>query len=79
VPGNQLKGTVKSLKTGAVMAEVVVDAAGTSSLTRRTRGRSWPDVGVDGPENLTSFADLGQDAISTGAQGFEPPLQIPTR
>ena len=25
---NQLKGTVKSLKTGAVMAEVVIDAGG---------------------------------------------------
>jgi molybdopterin-binding protein len=35
---NQLKGTVTSLKTGAVMAEVVVDVGGQEIVAAITRG-----------------------------------------
>ncbi len=35
---NQLKGTVKSVATGAIMAEVVVDVAGTEVVAEITKG-----------------------------------------
>jgi len=35
---NQLKGTVKSVKTGAIMAEVVVDVGGQEIVAAVTRG-----------------------------------------
>jgi molybdopterin-binding protein len=35
---NQLKGTVKDVKTGAIMAEVVVDVAGTEIVADITKG-----------------------------------------
>jgi molybdopterin-binding protein len=34
---NQLKGTVKSVKTGAIMAEVVVDVAGNDIVSEITK------------------------------------------
>jgi molybdopterin-binding protein len=34
---NQLKGTVKSVKTGAIMAEVVVDVAGNEIVSEITK------------------------------------------
>ena len=41
------------------------------------RSRNVPPGAARGPENLALFADPGEDAISTGGQGFEPPFQIP--
>jgi molybdopterin-binding protein len=35
---NQLRGTVKSIKTGAVMAEVVVDVSGQEIVSAITNG-----------------------------------------
>ena len=35
---NQLKGTVKSVKTGTIMAEVVVDIGGQDVVAAITRG-----------------------------------------
>ena len=35
---NQLKGTVKSVKTGTIMAEVVVDVGGQEIVAAITRG-----------------------------------------
>jgi molybdopterin-binding protein len=35
---NQLKGTVKSVKTGTIMAEVVVDVGGQEIVAAVTRG-----------------------------------------
>ena len=35
---NQLKGTVKSVKTGTIMAEVVVDIGGQDVVAAVTRG-----------------------------------------
>ena len=35
---NQLRGTVKSIKTGAVMAEVVVDVSGQDIVSAITKG-----------------------------------------
>ena len=35
---NQLKGTVKSVKTGTIMAEVVVDVSGQDVVAAITRG-----------------------------------------
>jgi molybdopterin-binding protein len=35
---NQLKGTVKSVKTGTIMAEVVVDIGGQEVIAAVTRG-----------------------------------------
>jgi hypothetical protein len=54
----------------------VSGACGPESRPTLCRQVGWPEVGLTAQRNLASFADLGQDAISTGAQGFEPPLQI---
>jgi molybdopterin-binding protein len=35
---NQLQGTVKSIRTGTIMAEVVVDVAGQEIVSAITRG-----------------------------------------
>lgn len=35
---NQLKGTIKSVKTGAIMAEVVVDIGGQEIVSGITKG-----------------------------------------
>jgi molybdopterin-binding protein len=35
---NQLKGKVKSVQTGAIMAEVVVDVSGTDVVAEITKG-----------------------------------------
>ena len=42
---NQLAGTVKSVKTGTIMAEVVVDVGGQDVVAAITRG-SVEDLGV---------------------------------
>jgi molybdopterin-binding protein len=42
---NQLKGTVKSVRTGTIMAEVVVDVGGQDVVAAITRG-SVEDLGI---------------------------------
>ena len=49
---NQLKGTVTSVKTGGIMAEVVVDIGGQNVVAAITRG-SVEDLGITEGDAVT--------------------------
>ncbi len=51
---NQLKGTVKSVKTGAIMAEVVVDVAGNELVAEITKG-SVDRLGIKVGDQVTAI------------------------
>jgi molybdopterin-binding protein len=51
---NQLKGTVKSVKTGAIMAEVVVDVAGHELVAEITKG-SVDRLGIKVGDQVTAI------------------------
>jgi molybdopterin-binding protein len=51
---NQLKGTVKSVKTGAIMAEVVVDVGGNELVAEITKG-SVDRLGIKVGDQVTAI------------------------
>ena len=57
---NQLRGTVKSVKTGTIMAEVVVDIDGQEIIAAVTRG---------GVEHLDLSEGDGSDGADQGDRG----------
>ncbi|HET9597807.1 MAG TPA: TOBE domain-containing protein [Anaeromyxobacteraceae bacterium] len=51
---NQLKGTVKSVKTGAIMAEVVVEVGGNELVAEITKG-SVDRLGIKVGDQVTAI------------------------
>ena len=51
---NQLKGTVKSVKTGSVMAEVVLDVGGNELVAAITKG-SVDRLGIKTGDQVTAI------------------------
>jgi molybdopterin-binding protein len=51
---NQLKGTVKAVKTGAIMAEVVLDVAGNEIVAEITKG-SVDRLGIKVGDHVTAI------------------------
>jgi len=51
---NQLRGTVKSVKLGAIMAEVVIDVAGNEIVSEISKG-SAERLGLKAGDNVTAI------------------------
>jgi molybdopterin-binding protein len=51
---NQLKGTVKSVKLGAIMAEVVIDVAGSEIVSEISKG-SAERLGLKTGDTVTAI------------------------
>jgi molybdopterin-binding protein len=51
---NQLKGTVKTVKLGSVMAEVVIDVAGNEIVSEISRG-SVERLGIKSGDSVTAI------------------------
>jgi molybdopterin-binding protein len=61
---NQLRGTVKSIVLGDVMAEVVVDVAGTELVSVVTR-RSVENLGIQAGDTVTAVVKATEVLLQT--------------
>jgi molybdopterin-binding protein len=63
---NQLRGTVRSVKQGAIMSEVVVDVGGQEVVAAITRG-SAERLGLEEGTEVTAIIKATDVMIATGA------------
>jgi molybdopterin-binding protein len=63
---NQFKGTVRSIKSGTIMAEVVVDIGGKEIVAAITRG-STERLGLEEGSTVTVIIKATEVMIATGS------------